>query len=105
MRTPLEKIVALNNSQVGKIHSSITFQDGKLTIQLQVGHPKEKGSIAGCFPIHLLEAIIALFEHYQTIIPCKETEQTILKLSEAWLWCKKREWDREKRGVLQTDKP
>jgi len=107
-QTPREKtaakIAALNASAVGRVHPSITFVDGKLTIQLQVGHPNEDGSVGGCFPTHAIQALVELFKHYQEIMPGRETALVITKLEEAWLWLKKRELDRDQRGVLQTDK-
>lgn len=106
--TPREKtaakLTALNASGVGKVNPAITFVDGKLVAQLQVGHPNEDGSIGGCFPTHLVQAVTELFKHYQEIMPGRETAIVITKLEEAWLWLKKRELDRDQRGVLQTDK-
>lgn len=98
------KLNALNASKVGQIHKDITFVDGKLTIQLQVGHPNEDGSVAGCFPTHAVQALVELHKHYAEIMPSRETAIVITKLEEAWLWLKKRELDRDQRGVLQTDK-
>jgi len=103
MLTVAEKLGALNT--VGQdIHEAITFENGKLTCQLQVGHPKEKGSTTGCFPTHLVDFVIELHQHYNTLIPSRETDLVITKLEEARLWLEKRKMDREKRGVLQTDK-
>lgn len=86
------------------VHPAITFRDGKLTCQLQVGHPKEPGSVEGCFSTHLVDFVIELHQHYQNILPSRETALVITKLEEARLWQEKRKMDREKRGVLQTDK-
>lgn len=99
-----DKLEAMNQSDVGKIHPAITFVDGKLTIQLQVGHPSQPDAITGCFPTHAIEALIKLHEFYNTQIPSHETSMAILKLREAWLWLNARKLDRESRGVLQTDK-
>jgi hypothetical protein len=51
-----------------------------------------------------VDFVIELHQHYQTLIPCRETAIVITKLEEARLWMEKRKMDREKRGVLQTDK-
>ena len=97
-----EKIAGLNT--VGQdIHEAITFEDGKLTCQLQIGHPSEEGSVKGCFPTHLVDFVIELHQHYNVLIPSRETDMVITKLEEARLWLEKRKIDREKRGVLQTD--
>ncbi len=101
--TPQEKLSQLN--EVGQeIHEAITFENGKLTWQLQVGHPNEEGSVSGCFNTHLVDFVIELQQHYQSIMPCRENALVITKLEEARLWLEKRKMDREKRGVLQTDK-
>ena len=99
MTTPQEKIAQLNT--VGQdIHESILFVDGKLTCQLQVGHPKEPSSISGCFPTHLIDWVIELHEHYQRQIWSIETAEALLFLRLARLALEKRKVDREKRGVL-----
>lgn len=98
-----EKLDALN--MVGQnIHTAICFNDGLLTCQLQVGNPSEKEAVSGCFPTHLIDFVIELHQHYMDTIPCRDTEMVITKLEEARLWLEKRKIDREKRGVLQTDK-
>ncbi len=86
------------------IHGHIRFGDGFLTCQLQVGHPSEEDAVSGCFPTHLLDFVIELHQHYQSLVPCRETAIVITKLEEARLWMEKRKMDRDKRGVLQTDK-
>lgn len=105
--TPQEKLNIYNQygkEKINTIHPGITYENGKLTIQFQVGHPSEKDSISGCFGTHAIQSLIALHKLYMTLLPCKETEQTILKLEEAYLWLKMREFDRADRQVLQTDK-
>lgn len=97
------KLHALND--VGQdIHPAITFVDGKLTCQLQVGHPGEEGSKEGCFGTHLIDFCAELHKHYNTLIRCRETSIAITNLETAWLFLMKRKLNREKRGVLQTDK-
>lgn len=98
-----EKLDALNNCGVKDVHEAITFVDGKLTIQLQVGHPDEEDAISGCFPTHAIDALTALHEHYQELFRSRETALCITKLQEARMWLDERARDREKRGVLQTD--
>lgn len=102
MPTVKEKLVSLNT--VVMPHEAISFKDGKLTCQLQVGHPTEADAIVGCYSTHLMEAVIAIQKHYNDILPSRENSIVITKLEEAWLWLKKRELDRKERGVLQTDK-
>ena len=102
--TTKEKIEALNNSGINDIHEFVNIKDGKITIQLQVGHPGKEGSIDGCFPTHAVEALIELHKHYNKIIPSRETSIVITKLQEARLWQEMRKIDRSSRGVLQTDK-
>jgi hypothetical protein len=99
-----EKLKALNECGINEIHEAITFVDGKLTIQFQVGHPDEEGAVKGCFPTHAIDAIVKLHEHYQTIFPSRETALCITKLQEARMWLDERARDRKERGVLQTDK-
>lgn len=104
MSTPTveEKVKALNT--VGQeIHENITFKDGLLSCQLQIGHPNEEGNIKGCFPTHLIDFVIELHQHYNSVLPSRETSLVITKLQEARLWLEQRKLDREKRGVLQTD--
>ena len=101
-----EKIADMNQNLkpvIEGIHESIKFDNGKLTIQLQVGHPNEEGAVKGCFPTHAVESLIALHEYYQNQIRSRETALVITKLQEARLWQEWRKMDREKRGVLQTD--
>jgi len=98
-----EKLEAMNKCPVCTVHPAITFVDGKLTAQLQVGHPNQEGSVTGCFPTHLVDALIELHKFYNEQIPSYETTKAIEKLQEAWLWLNMRKLDREKRGVLQTD--
>jgi len=104
---PGEKIAALDKlgkEVIEKIHPAIKFEGGKFTIQLQVGHPGEPGSVEGCFPTHAIMSIIELHRHYQALNPSRETALAITNLEQAWLWLNMRKLDREARGVLQTDK-
>lgn len=105
--TAAQKIAKMNEKLkpvLEAIHPGIKFNNGKIEIQLQVGHPKEDGAVAGCFGTHAVQAITELHKYYQEQLPSRETALVITKLEEAWLWLKKRELDRDQRGVLQTDK-
>lgn len=102
--TVQEKLDGLNDCGINDIHHAIFFKDGKLQVQLQVGHPREDESISGCFPTHLVEAVIKLHQHYNSIIPSRETSLAITKLQKALHWLEHRAMDRQNRGVLQTDK-
>lgn len=99
-----EKLDGLNNCGINNIHPAIDFVDGCLSIQLQVGHPGEDGSIDGCFGTHAIDALVKLHEYYNTIHRCRETSLCITKLQEARMWLDERARDRKARGVLQTDK-
>lgn len=98
-----EKLEGLNNCGISEIHDAITFENGKLIVQLQVGHPNEEGSVSGCFPTHLVESVIKLHEHYNTVIPSYETEMAIIKFKKGLEWLNARAKNRKDRGVLQTD--
>ena len=87
------KCAALNCAGLNTIHDSIQFKNGKLTIQLQVGHPTQEGAISGCFSTHAVEAIIKLHEHYQEILPSLEMRLAIKALNDALHWLDSRAKD------------
>jgi len=99
-----EKLRALNDCRAALVHPAITFQDGKLTCQLQVGHPGEPGAVEGCFSTHLIDAVCGVMEHYNSVMPSRHNALCITKLQEARMWLEERARDRVVRGVSQTDK-
>lgn len=97
------KLKALNECGINDINEFIKFTDGFLKCQLQVGHPGGEGSVSGCYGTHLLQAIIKLFQHYQSVNQSRENALVITKLQEALMWAEERTRDRERRVVSQTD--
>lgn len=89
---------------INKIHPLVHFRDGELKAQLQIGHPKESDSISGCYPTHLIQAVISLHEYYLSLNYSPETEKAIFFLKEALNCLNQRTKNRQERGVLHTDK-
>ena len=95
--------------KVQQINRHLCFDGNKFTVQIQIGHPEEQGSIYGCFNTHWLDALTHFCEVLIDLAGYKEEKKLLIKcydrLFEAGLWLNKRHIDRRDRGVLNTDKP
>jgi hypothetical protein len=102
-----EELFTNNAPHNFEVHqSSENYVDPKLLqkVHFQEGPVKEVG-LNGVFNEDLIHMVICRLEHFQkSNYACRENAVAITKLEEALMWLRKRNINRNKRGVVGTHK-